>query len=497
MSNLAVHLLYGILNDMPEVVCERAFWEPPGVPRSVESGRGLTSFSVLFLTLSYELDYVNIPAILKSAGIPVFSRDRREEDPLVIAGGICVMANPEPLHAFFDLFILGDIETTIPAFMDGYRAARQGGRDRAVDALSLLPWVYNPALLSVEYDGSGPVRRFVPPGFAVTVQGHRGDGLAHSVVTARDTEFSGMYLVEGTRGCPSRCPFCLLGNSYAFVHEDVTVPDDTIRSVGIVGGGVSFHPRLAAIIEGLREKGITVHLPSLRIDEVPIEVIDMLKDDVKTLTFGVEAGTERLRRFVGKPMDDEDILSRMSQILAMKSFNVKLYFMIGLYGEGTEDVDAIVSLTKKIKHLMIKAGAPRGAVGSVTVHVSPFVPKAWTPFQWLPMDDPGSLREKIARLRRGLGKVDNVFFTHESVKFSFVQAVLARGDRRVNDLIVRLSSGQGFQKIVNETVVNVNFYALRRRENDELFPWDFIGRGVDKERLHRRLTLLLSAAGLT
>ncbi len=497
MSNLAIHLLYGTLNGMTGVVCERAFWEPPGETRSVESGYGLASFRILFFSLSYELDYVNIPALLMKAGIAPFARDRREGSPLVVAGGICVMANPEPLHAFFDLFILGDVESTVAPFVEAYRLMQGAGRAAALGALEDLPWVYRPESLQVYYNDRGTIGAFEPAGFAVAVAPHCGEGLGRSAISAEDTEFSGMYLFEGTRGCPSRCPFCLLGNSYRFRHEEVAPPDEATGAIGIVGGGVSFHPHLEENIRGLQARGLSVHLPSLRIDAVPMRVIELLKDDIKTLTFGIEAGTERLRRFVGKPMRDEDILSKIAQILSVKPFNLKLYFMIGLYGERMEDIDAIAVLVKQIHHLTIRMGAPKGAVGSITTHVSPFVPKPWTPFQWLPMEEPAALKEKINRLRRNLKKIENSYFTHESVKFSFLQAVLARGDRRTNDLIVDLASGADLQRLASRIPVNPNFYALREREEHELFPWDFIEREAGKEQLYRRLAALLLPASDT
>jgi radical SAM superfamily enzyme YgiQ (UPF0313 family) len=309
---------------------------------------------------------------------------------------------------------------------------------------------------------------------------------------APDTEFSDMLLVEGARGCPSACAFCLAGNIYPFISDRLHHIGGSVSEVGIIGGGISFHPRLPEIIRRFDKMGVKVHLPSLRLDEVPLEVIDMIKTTIKTLTFGIEAGTERLRRCIGKPVSDRDIADRVEAIAEMASFHFKFYFMVGLPGESREDVDAIVDLVKHILHLLVKKGSKKGRVGTVTVHASPFVPKAATPFQWLAMDEMKGLKEKIAILRRGLGKVPNTHFTHESIKYSFLQAVFARGDRRLKDVIVRCAQGETLAKVMRESPLNPGFYATRERREDELFPWDFIGGRTEKKDLLLRLRSCLS-----
>ncbi len=492
MSNVALHMLYATLNSYPDIVCERCFFDEAAEIRSVESGRPLTAFALVFFSLSFELDYANIPKILSRSRLPETAAVRTEGHPIIVAGGICVMANPEPVAAFIDLFIMGDIEATVPSFMDRYREVVEQKRERVIDELGAFDWVYDPRKLDVLYGSDGTIESFKPDGFEVTLKTHQGPKLGASAIIAGETEFSNMFLAEGTRGCPSRCPFCLLGNTYSFRHDRLAALETDAEHIGIVGGGVSFHPHLTEIVKEMKEKGKHVHLPSLRVDEVPLEVIELIKDEVKTLTFGIEAGNERLRRFIGKPLSDRDIYQKMDDILSIKPFNLKFYFMIGLYGEARTDLEDIVETVKRIKHIMVKRGARKGVVGTITVHASPFVPKPWTPFQWLPMEEMGTLKDKVAWLKRGVGKVDNTYFTHESVKYSFVQGILARGDRRTGDAVVRFASGDTYSKIVKETPLNLNFYALRQRQKGERFPWDFItGRG-SKEALYRRLTALLA-----
>ncbi len=493
MSNLATHILYKTLNSRDDVVCERLFYEEGRPLLSLESERPLSSFEIVFFTLSFELDYPNILKILDMSSLPLFSRERPAGSPLIVAGGICVISNPEPLTPFFDLMVLGDIEATVPVFIERFIGARASGKENIISDLARFPFVYNPAALTVRYRENGTIGDFEPPGFAVAVERYKGEKLGASVITSANTEFADMALVEGTRGCPSRCSFCLLGNLYAFRSEDIDASITDEKDVGIIGGGISFHPRIVDIVENLRSRGVNVHLPSLRLDEVPIRLIELIKDDVKTLTFGVEAATERLRRSIGKPMTDEEILSRIDEIVAMRSFNLKLYFMIGLYGEEQGDIEKIPELVKKIRHVMIKQGAPRGTLGNITVHVSPFVPKPATPFQWLPMSDMEELKQKISWLRRAFGKIDNTLFTHESVKFSFIQGAFARGDRRVSETIVRLARGESFTRVAKESAVNLGFYALRERPRDEFLPWDFISGTIPKETLLKRLTAVKRA----
>ncbi|MEN6616007.1 MAG: hypothetical protein ABFD12_05580 [Syntrophorhabdus sp.] len=487
MSNLAVHMLYTTFNERDDIICERFFYEEGRPLLSFENSRPLTDFTLVFFTLSFELDYPNIIRILEGSSIPAFAQDRSAGCPIIIAGGICVIANPEPVSPFFDLMLLGDIEATIPPFMDRFRELRDLQRENVLRALGAFPFAYDPALLSVDYHDSGQVKSFVPEDFSVHVEFYRGKCLGMSAITSPNTEFGSMVLVEGARGCPSRCSFCLLGNLYRFQSENIDGLPDNTRDVGIIGGGISYHPRIVEIIEALRSRGITVHLPSLRLDEIPLSLIELIKDDIKTLTFGIEAAAEPLRTLLGKSIGDDQIISRIAAIMAMKSFNLKLYFMIGLPGEDLEDVDAIPELVKRIRHVMIKQGAPRGSLGNITVHASPFIPKAATPFQWLPMADMEDLKNKVARLRHAFRKIDNTVFTHDSVKFSFLQAVLSRGDRRVADTVIRLARGENLPKILRESSVNLNFYALRQRPEDEVLPWDFIEGLTPKEKLLTRL----------
>lgn len=487
MSNLAVHILYKTLNALPDVVCERAFFEGGGTPASVESRRPLHAFEIIFVTLSFEMDYVHVARAFSLASVNVLARDRKQGDPIIVGGGICAMANPEPVAGMFDLFVMGDIEATLPSFMETFLDSRDKKRSDLVEALSAPGWVYNPAHLNVAYGRDGTLEAFEPASYRVHGERYKGRHLGTSAIISDRTEFADMFLIEGTRGCPSRCPFCLTGAIGPFVYDRLPPIDEDVRDVGIIGGGVSYHPSLADLIRDLKDRNMRVHLPSLRVDQVPLEVIELVRDEVRTLTFGVEAASMRLRRFIGKPLTDEDIYERIERIMAIKSFHLKLYFMVGLPGEQSEEVERITDMAKHIMHLMIRQGAKRGTVGSITVHASPFVPKAATPFQWLPMEESRALKDKLAVLKRGLGKAANTFFTHESVKYGFLQGALARGDRRVLEVILRLSAEGNLARVQRESPLNLNFYVTRDRAPEEVFPWDFITGQKEKARLRKQL----------
>lgn len=490
MSNLALHILYATLNNDPNIVCERCFFSEGEEPCSLESGKPLASFDIIFITLSFELDFINIPKLLSTAGIPVLASERKDGGPIVVAGGICVMANPEPVSRFVDLFIVGDVEATISLFMMNYMEIKEDKKRAVISELSSFDWVYNPDRLDVSYFPDGTIEMFTPPGFSVTTEPYKGKNLGTSAIITSETEFADMFLIEGTRGCPSRCPFCLLGNTYSFACDRLENIATDAEDIGIIGGGVSFHPQLIQIIKAIKQVGKHAHLPSLRVDETTTELVGLIQDEVKTLTFGIEAGNERLRKFIGKPLTDDAIYEKLEAILAMKPFNLKLYFMIGLYGEEKKDLEDILSMVKHIHHIMVKTGAPKGYMGSITIHVSPFVPKASTPFQWLPMEEMDMLKEKITWLKKGLAHVGNTFFTHESVKYSVIQGILARGDRRVGDAILRFARGDSFSKVMRESPLNLNFYVHRERNKHELFPWNFIKGKQEKEALWKRLSVL-------
>jgi len=487
MSNLAIHVIYRLLNGLDTFLCERVFLSERIV--SVESGRPLGSFEIVFFSLSFELDYPNVIRMLEAARIQVSAIERRE-GPLIVAGGICAIMNPEPLHDIFDLFILGDAEATLLEFAKRYEELRGREREEIIDGLSELPYVYNPRRLSVAYSDSGLIEGFSPSSFSVEVKGYNGERLATSQIVTEDTEFSSMYLAEGVRGCPSRCPFCLTGHLHEFVYEP-SLPPSSEQDIGIVGGGVSFHPHLYELVASLKRMGKRVHLPSLRLDAIPLSVIALLKDDIRTLAFGVEAGTERLRRFIGKPLKDEDILERLSNVFSIGPFNVKLYFMVGLHGEQKDDVEAIVDLTKRVRHVMVRECAKRGKIGTITVHVSPFVPKPQTPFQWLAMEEETELKRKVQYLERAVGRIGNAILTHESIKYSFIQALFSRGDRRVAGIVKEIARGRTLKEIRRESPLNPSFYVTRARDEGEILPWDFISPGR-KERLLAELKRRLS-----
>lgn len=304
----------------------------------------------------------------------MLASERKEGDPIVVAGGICVMANPEPVSKFIDLFILGDIEATVPLFMKKYLDTTGKNRHDVIQAMSRFKWVYNPVALDVTYASDGTIGDFKPHHHFITIENYGVKTLARLRSSQERQSLQTCSLLK-VHGGVRHSADSVLGNMYPFNYDRVERFHPDIEDIGIIGGGVSYHPRLVDIIKAMKKEGKHIHLPSLRVDETTTQLVELIQDEIKTLTFGIEAGSERLRKFIGKPLTDDEIYEKLETILVIKPFNLKLYFMIGLYGEDKKDLEDIISMVKHIHHIMVKTGAPKGIMGSITVHVSPFVPQ--------------------------------------------------------------------------------------------------------------------------
>lgn len=422
MSSLGFHTVYHLFNSEPDVVCERVFADPLFMddegPISLESQRSLTDFSVVAFSISYELDYFQVAEVLKRAHIPLFSADRGDGDPLVIAGGPAVSANPEPLALLVDAFVIGEGEEVIPELLTVLREKIHAPRRLLLEALREFQGVYVPLL----HSSSDPpiARRWVRNLDLYPV---------HSVVLTDRTEFGGMYLVEIERGCGRGCRFCLAGYIYLPPRERSVVSIlaqakeglKWRRTIGLVGFAVSDYSRMDELIEGLLALGAGISTSSLRAESVTERLIEALARSSSTITLAPEAGCFPLRRVIGKPIPEEDIL-RIAELAAKYGIRrLKLYFMVGLPREKEEDLKAVSSLVGEIL---------KRFEGEVVVNVSPFVPKPHTPLQRIAMVPEDELEGRIKLLRRSLSRL-KVKVRAESPAWSVVQATLSRGDRNV------------------------------------------------------------------
>jgi radical SAM family uncharacterized protein len=521
MSNLGFQTIYHHLNLLPDVVCERVFLPDPGdsdeyrrasvPPFSLESQRPLSDFHLIGFSVTYEGDYINVLRLLGMAGIPLRSEERGPSDPMVLMGGVCAFSNPEPLAPFMDFVVVGEGEEIVGEIVAAYRApfgegAPSEARSRRafLKELAAVPGVYVPQLYEVDYASDGTVGAVVPKGGAPPVVAKRRlkDVNAFetiSVVRTPKAEYGHMTLLEVGKGCGRGCRFCLEGHIYRPVrHRSLGSLSDTAKKiagagkrVGLVGACVSDYPWIGDLMRVLVEHGVEVSISSLRADSLTEELVASLKmSGHRTLTLAPETGTERLRGVIRKTITDEQLYAACDIIRRHGIPNLRCYFMIGLPGETMDDIEAIPDLASRLL-ARLKARDMKGRpFGKLTLSVSSYVPKPWTPFQWAQFDDLRSLEEKLSLIKKGARRLSNVRVLHENPREAALQALLARGDRRVSELLEIAARLEGdWRRALREWTGDPAFYTTRKRALSEIFPWDHFDVGVKKEGLIREYRL--------
>ena len=504
MSNLGFLTVYRLLNGFDHVVCERAFLpagkdDPALGIHAVESGKPIGNFDIVAFSLSFENDYPAILTVLEKAGIPLESSDRGTPHPLVVAGGVACFLNPEPIAAFIDCFLLGEAEIILPLFLETYTP--QTDRQTTLARITRqVPGAYVPAFYAPLYHKDGTLKELnVSPEAPQTIKPPRFNDLtdepAFGSIITPDTTFKNTYLLEVARGCPHGCRFCSAGfvyrpprfQSLEALKACLEQAAKRTSKVGLVGTAVSDLPCLADLCRFASDKGLQVSFSSLRADALDNDLVKTLRaNKVKTATIAPDAGSERMRRIINKGISEAQILKAAEKLVAGGIPNLKVYFMVGLPWETEADVRAIVELTGKIKQQFLKTSRKMKKIGSITVSLNAFVPKPFTPFQWCPMDDRKSLQSKIKTIRKALQKIPNVRVQAENLRWSYIQALLARGDRRVSRLLKQAHAGGGnWSRTFKETAVDPDFYVTRERSTDERLPWGFIDHGLKKAFLVR------------
>jgi radical SAM superfamily enzyme YgiQ (UPF0313 family) len=505
MSNLGFQLLYRLLNAEPDVVCERAFlpeakelreYSKSSIPLlSLESGKPLAQFRIIAFSIPFENDFPHILSILSLAKIPFKAEARDKRSPLIVAGGAAITLNPEPLAHFIDLFFIGEGEESLMDFLTAFREGADT-KEGFLEKAGGIEGIYSPSLYQVEYDQGGFIKEFTPfKGKAPARIKRRwvkdpSQFPSGSAILTPETEFKEMFLVEVNRGCPQRCRFCAARGIYSpfrnrgidtLMHEaDIGLQQG--RRIGLVGSALGNHPGFTELCAHITEHGGEISIASIRADAITGEVARLLaRSGHRTVTMAPEAGTERLRDVVAKGLRDEQIFSAADALASHGIRDLKLYFMIGLPFETPKDIEAIITLTKQIRHHMGRGGRK---VGEITLSITPFVPKAWTPFQWHPFEEVKKLKEKIKTIKKGVGKIPRARVIHDLPKWGYVQTLLSMGNRRVGDILLLVhQAGGDWTAALKNSYINPDFWVYREKGRDEILPWDFIDHGIEKKDL--------------
>ena len=530
MSHLGMKILYSLFNEKPYIWCERVFapWldmEELMIERDIplyalESGDPISDFDFIGFTLQYELSYTNMLNMLKLAGIPIYSSDRKDLSRIVVAGGPCA-CNPEPLADFVDIFFIGEGEEVDLEVIEVYRECKKNGKSKAefLKLASQIKGVYVPSLYDVEYNDDGTIKSFTPKDNAPAVVEKRlmmeldksyypENFVVPNIEIVHDRAVSEIF-----RGCIRGCRFCQAGFLYRPVREKSI---DTINNqchtlcnntgydeVSLSSLSSSDYTEVVELLSTLNEwadsEKVSISLPSLRVDGFSDDILEKIKTVRKSgLTFAPEAGTQRLRDVINKNVLESELMETCSKAFNSGWTKVKLYFMIGLPTETYEDVEGIAHLAQKVVDTYYSCeNKPKGKGVTVTISTASFVPKPFTPFQWFGQNTREVLMDKQLHLKDTI-TTKKINYNYHDADTSYLEAVFARGDRRLCRVLAKACE-KGFRfdgwsdcfslkkwlELFDECGVDPDFYAIRNRSSDEVLPWDFLDYGVTKEFLKK------------
>ncbi|HHO48077.1 MAG TPA: radical SAM protein [Desulfobacteraceae bacterium] len=539
VSNLGFQLVYSLLNMQDRIVCERFVYPIAGeFLRSLESNRPLTDFPFVFGSVSFEEDYPRLVAMLAAGRTEPAAKSRSSRigpgSPLVVLGGVAVFMNPEPLASFADIMVIGEAEAVLPDLLDQLAVLyeKKALRNEVLRRIACsLPGCYAPALYDFDFGENGEVVAIrsetgIPARVRKVVAG-RMERAAHSRLLSPEAEL-GMFMTELGRGCSRGCRFCAAGFIYRpprlwsvdQVLSGLAQRPPDIDRVGLLGMEMAASGTLDAISAFLQDRSCRLSFSSLRADRISGALLSLLsRSGLKSAAIAPDGASERLRRVINKGLTEKDLLTAAVRLVEAGILHLKLYVMIGLPTETDEDLHELAVLVRRLREALLPLGRGRGRMSELTLSVNSFVPKPWTPFQYVPFGglDPeaaagqrdeaaagqrdeaaavGALKRKIRYLRRELSGVANLRIKVDRPERIVPQAVFARGDRRLGRVLTDLAvHGLPFGRAMKKNGLSPWSYAVRPRGREEIFPWDVLDHGIRKEYLWQEYRRGLKAAG--
>jgi radical SAM superfamily enzyme YgiQ (UPF0313 family) len=498
MSSLGFLGLFRILDENKKCLPERVF------TNTEKTRHNTKNVEMMGFSFSFEFDFLGIFTLLEKYSIPFRSSDRSDDHPLIFAGGPVLTANPEPFADFFDFIIIGDGEDVISEIIDLYYDLRfKKTKKEILSELAKKQGVYVPSLYDVEYNNDNSIKKFSSKGQEVSekiVKRHtiNLENYNYSPIVTEKSYFSNTFLIEVARGCPQKCSFCLASYlnfpcRYPDLNEILKAIDKGVEKdykLGLLGALIASHPKFdeicGYILQKRKQKEFEVSVSSLRADKItPLAVKMLVECGQKTSTIAVESGSERLRTLINKNLSSQEIKESVKIARENGLAGMKIYGMIGLPTETTDDITEFIELLKELKF--------NNKNFALTLSTSSFVPKANTPFQWFGREETKSLNVKNEYLKKELHQL-GIKYRPTSLKWDYIQGIISRGDRRISVILEKVykykgsigSFSRSYKEAVEDDKIYIpefDWYALRNIPFDEILPWNYIDTGISKEHL--------------